>query len=379
MSVKFAWLSGEIVEVDVHHSAYVTPKDANGNDLGKLHRELLPENQQAIVVAGKNDDWATMIRTDRKGNLITGNYIPELLDAFEGATINVQKWTATNTTFVPAQSTVWGYNFNNTNLTSINAVAILQSQRLFYKYPRVPLQAKIRIRANINTNSNADFGFGVPTTTTMLVPNGVAVRIVNWLWYLVITFNNAELGTPVPLLLSNGITQFSTANTNAEFYVVDLIVDDDNAVVTVQNTLTWALVAFADLHVPLSSLAMRGATSLPFYARVRNAWVAPSIAPIFTMGYVQVLTTDWGLNPDLSQIAGNLGMSWARNPYTGAQLENHTNSTAPVSATLSNTTAWYTTFWGKWQFAVVAWAITDYCLFGAQVPAGSKFYVRVSK
>ena len=57
----------------------------------------------------------------------------------------------------------------------------------------------------------------------MLVPNGVAVRIVNWLWYLVITFNNAELGTPVPLLLSDGITQFSTANTNAEFYVVDLV------------------------------------------------------------------------------------------------------------------------------------------------------------
>ena len=62
---------------------------------------------------------------------------------------------------------------------------------------------------------------------------------------------------------------------------------------------------------------MRGATSLPFYARVQMHGVAPSIAPIFTMGYVQLLNNWLGIKPRLITIAGNLGMSWARNPYTG--------------------------------------------------------------
>lgn len=75
----------------------------------------------------------------------------------------------------------------------------------------------------------------------------------------------------------------------------------------------------------------------------------------------------------MSQAAGNLSMSAGRNPFTGAQLENHTNSTAPTSATLSNTAAGYTTLGGRFQFAAVAGAATDYALFGFQVPAGSKF------
>ena len=75
----------------------------------------------------------------------------------------------------------------------------------------------------------------------------------------------------------------------------------------------------------------------------------------------------------MSQLAGSLCLSSGRNPFTGAQLENHTNSTAPVSATLSNTTAGYTTLGGKFQFAAVVGAITDYALFGFQVPAGSRF------
>ena len=79
------------------------------------------------------------------------------------------------------------------------------------------------------------------------------------------------------------------------------------------------------------------------------------------------------VTPDASQLAGQLGLSAGRHPFTGAQLENHTNSTAPASATLSNTAAGYTTLGGRFQFAAVAGAVTDYALFGFQVPAGSRF------
>ena len=48
---------------------------------------------------------------------------------------------------------------------------------------------------------------------------------------------------------------------------------------------------------------------------------------------------------------------------------NSANSAAPVSATLSNTSAGYATLGGQWQFTAVAGAETDYALFAYQVPA----------
>lgn len=53
----------------------------------------------------------------------------------------------------------------------------------------------------------------------------------------------------------------------------------------------------------------------------------------------------------------------------GVQTANHANSTSPSSATLSNTAAGYTTLGGRFQFAAVAGAATDYALFAYQVPS----------
>ncbi len=60
----------------------------------------------------------------------------------------------------------------------------------------------------------------------------------------------------------------------------------------------------------------------------------------------------------------------------GAQTANHANSTSPSSATLSNTAAGYTTLGGRWQFAAVGGAATDYALFGYQVPATHRLIVK---
>jgi hypothetical protein len=347
--------------------------DSTGNNISKKHRQTVSTTQEALLIAGKNDDIATFLRTDRKGNLLIGNYAAELIEAFEGATVNVQKWTSTSTTFAPTQSTGNGYLFNPAASVAANAVSILQSQRLFYKFPRVPLQLKSRIRANIVTNSVMDLGFGIPTTTTLIVPNGVAVRCVNGLWSAVITSNSVELIAANITDYATGLVQLNTGNLNAEFYVVDIILDDDNLVVTIQNTQTGVIVGYAVLQVPLSALKMFAAAALPVYHRVYNSAVAPAQAPNLNIAEMQVLSLDMNVQMDASQVAGNLGLTAGRNPFTGAQLENHANSTAPVSATLSNTAAGYTTLGGRFQFAAVAGAVTDYALFAFTVPAGSKF------
>jgi len=361
-------------------AAYTEVRDKDGNAVTRAHREAIPTTQGAMLLAGKNDDVATIMRTDRNGNQIIGNYIPELLENFEGATINVQKWTTANTTFVPAQTTLGGYNFNNTTLTTASAVAILSSQRLFYRFPRVPMQLKSRIRHSLVSGAIADFGWGVPATTTLIVPNGVCFRMTtSGTIKGVITLNSVEIAISdiLSTVATNGnavgvALNMSNAYYTSGYFVYDCIIDDDTAVFTVQDTLTGEIIGQLSLPVPKDQVKMWGATALPVYYRVYNN-TAPSTAPVFTVTELQVLTTDWGLSPDMSEIAGSIGLSAGRQPFTGAQNENHANSTAPTSATLSNTAAGYTTLGGRFQFAAVVGAATDYALFGFTVPAGSRF------
>lgn len=359
---------------------YAELKDSQGNDIAKQQREQIPTTQEALMIAGKNDEIAVMMRVDRKGNQLMGNYVPELIENFEGATVNVQKWSPASTTFVPTQTTLGGYSFNSTTLTTLSAVSILQSQRLFYKLPRVPMQLKTRLRHSMVSGAIADFGWGVPATTTLIVPNGVCFRLTNsGQLQGVMTVNSVEIAIAniVSMVASNGNSvggnlNMSNAYYTSNYFVYDIIIDDDNAVFTVQDTLTGEIIGKLSLPVPNNQIKMWGATALPVYYRLFNN-TAPASAPVFILTELQALSLDWRLTPDMSQAAGNLGLSAGRNPFTGAQLENHTNSTAPTSATLSNTAAGYTTLGGRFQFAAVAGAVTDFALFGFQVPAGSKF------
>lgn len=359
--------------------AYVELRDTQGNPLSHSQREFVDQDdQEGILIAGKNDEFLTMFRVDRKGNTMMGNYIPELLENFEGATVNVQKWSPASTTFVPAQTTLAGYNINSTNLTTLSAVSILQSQRLFYKHTRLPLQFKTRLRHSMVSGAIADFGWGVPATTTLIVPNGTCFRFTNSGQVQgVITYNSVEIAAVniTAKVTGNGNTAGTNLNMSNSYYtsnyfVYDIIIDDDNAVFTIQDTSTGEMVGYQTIPVPIGYQKMWGATALPVYFRMYNN-TAPSTAPVFLITEAQVLSLDMNYQGGIT--AGNLGLSAGRNPFTGAQTENHTNSTAPVSATLSNTAAGYTTLGGKFQFAAPAGAVTDYALIGFTVPAGSKF------
>jgi hypothetical protein len=81
------------------------------------------------------------------------------------------------------------------------------------------------------------------------------------------------------------------------------------------------------------------------------------------------------LNRSAGEISAIMNLAGDRHPDTGATLANITNLTAPVSGTLANATAGYTTLGGNFQFVAVAGAETDYCLFGFTVPTGKKLIV----
>lgn len=376
----FDFLTAGQADGDSNGSLFTRLRGVAGEGIAKLQRALISTTQEGLLMSGKNDSNAVMMRVDRKGNTLIGNYTPELLENFEGATVNAQKWTIGSTTFVTAQTTLAGFNLNSTSLTTVSAFAFLQSQRLFSKFPRVPLQFKSRLRHSMVSGAIADFGFGIPTGTTLINPNGTCFRLTNsGVVQGVITYNGVEIviATVKSTVASNGNTiggdlNMSNSYYTSNYFVYDIIVDDDNAVFTVQDTATGELVGVLSLAVPIAMQKMWGATALPVFYRMFNN-TAPASSPTFLFTEMQVLSLDWNINPDVSQLAGSLNLSAGRHPFTGVQNENHTNSTGPVSATLSNTAAGYTTPGGKWQFVAVGGAATDYALFAFTVPAGSRF------
>lgn len=107
-----------------------------------------------------------------------------------------------------------------------------------------------------------------------------------------------------------------------------------------------------------------------------TAGSAPVTAPELFVGPVFVFSADLDSNKFWMHAMSSLGRSAYQSPVTPfGQTANFTNSTAPVSATLSNTAAGYTTLGGQWQFAAPAGAVTDFALFGYQVPAGFQLHV----
>lgn len=81
------------------------------------------------------------------------------------------------------------------------------------------------------------------------------------------------------------------------------------------------------------------------------------------------------LNP-VTILENDFGSYKTATVLEGTQTANHANSTSPSSASLSNTAAGYTTLGGRWQFAAVGGAATDYALFAFQVPATHRMRIR---
>jgi hypothetical protein len=111
-----------------------------------------------------------------------------------------------------------------------------------------------------------------------------------------------------------------------------------------------------------SPISQRG---LPFSARIVIAATSPTAAPQLLVGPQSIVR--------LGNVFWQSALHSPLTPY--AQLSNFTNSTTPVSATLANATSGYATLGGKFQFAAPAGAVTDYALFGFQVPVGYRLNV----
>lgn len=332
---------------------------------------VVASDVQPATIAGltsfvKNDVQLIPARGDRTGGQATTLYTPWIHEPFEGTTIHPLRWTSTATTMAATQATVTGLTINSGSITTLNTGYMLMSSRKLMKMQRAPMQAKIRARiAHIN-NSVMELGFGDAATFNGANTTGAYWQVTSTgVVQPVLTFNSGDI-TGTNIRNSLNLTNY---------YTFDVVMDDDEATFVCQDTSTGLIISKQQLRLPLSGQRLLSGTQVGTFVRLYNTASAPATASQMFVTDIHTLTLDAMLNKPFADTASTMSRSGWENPFTGVQTAAWANSAEPASATLSNTAAGYTTLGGKFQFAAVAGAVTDYALFGFTVPTPASLVV----
>lgn len=353
--------SGDLLKIDSSNAARTTLYDQLGNPAILKEDQNIASIAAGMLAMGKNDATAVPLRVDRFGSSATSFHNPILTESFEGSTIHAGRWLTSASGMAVSTTSSTGAILNSTNTLSANSYVSISSTRSIQVSQRQPIH--IKFRANIIQNPNA--------TSQVGMFNSVNNTANSTGFY----FEFGTTGYVVPTFVFNG-TNFNgdaILLTNTNYYTYDIFKDDDSIIYTIQDTLTGAVINKQTLALPTTAQRFLSATCLPFAARIFNSTTAPTIASKLTITDVYVSLLDGNLNAPLAHLMALQSKDSSQHPLTGAPTIQYTNNAEPTSATLSNTAAGYTTLGGKFQFAAVAGAVTDYALFSYVVPSPVNF------
>lgn len=337
--------------------------DNSGNRMGYAEYDAVT-TASGLMSMALNDEQAVAMRGDRIGSIASAQHTPLLIESFEGTAIHPIRWLSTATTMAATQSSVAGLTINSGAITTVTTGYLLSSVRRFMKNQRAPLQAKFRARLARVNNSVMELGFGDASAFNGAHTTGAYWQVTaGGVTQPVVTFNSVDItGTDITSLLDP-----------TKYYTWDVVLDDDEAVFFVQDTSTGLIVNRQVIRLPLTQQRLWSSTQVPLFVRCYNTGVAPASAPQMFVTDIYLLMLDALTNKLWPQVMACNDRGPNVHPTAGTQLATWTNSAEPASATLSNTAAGYTTLGGKFQFAAVAGAVTDYALFGFQVPSPTNF------
>lgn len=362
--------SNNQAEVDPNRALYAILRDANGQSLSVTKGQKFDLNDGLIPAGGLNDGLYRPIRLDRMGGQAISKYTP-MIEYFLYTAALMPQWLSPATTMTVTHSVTAGTLLNAGSTGAINTHAALVSMQTVPKTQRSPVFSRTRARlVKGGTNGAAD----IFLTTTQApaqteLPNGFAFRY------------QAD-GVLVPIIVFNGTvvltgTNFAPAIDSTKYYTWDIMVDDNSVNFAVQDSTTGDVVT--DQTLAIGSDAGRLGSLPYFFAGARTYVGGVANAGLATQVYVGDVTVgllDMDAEKPWPHVMASMGKGVITNPTVAlTQLANYANSAAPVSATLSNTTAGYTTLGGQFQFAAPAGAETDFALFAFQVPTGLKLVI----
>lgn len=312
------------------------------------------------------------IVTTENGAISTSTANLLFFEQVDGAALNTNKWLTSASTMTVAQASGF-ITLNSGNSVTANAYAILTSIKNIALYGHLPLRVSINAKVSVLPESNATIEVGIGSAATTAAPtDGCFFRWTPAAQFLAVINNG---GTETTVALTGTITELDGSSVvlppaTSECFLFDIVIVED----VVQFLIDDVLVAEVD--VPTGIAYPTSAGRLPIFARVVNSGTSPPQAPQLSIGQIVVVQEALNQIRPWREALALLGMGSYQSPVTTfAQTANHANSTSPSSATLSNTAAGYTTLGGRYQFAAVASAATDFALFGYQVPAGYQLFI----
>lgn len=326
-------------------------------------------NRERLVALSQVEDNAGFVRlidhdgdpiySTQSGALRTSADTLEFIEQVDGSAVNTNKWITSVSGMTIAQANGF-ITLNSGTATTANAYAILQTIQNFPFYGPQPLRLLFRALPVVQPQANMVMEVGLGAVATNAAPtDGVFFR-----WN-----GSAEFRC----VISNGGVETQSAALTAPASNIGALLE----ITIVEDAVEFRVndIPVADIDVPAGQAYPTNSGRLPAFMRVYNGASVPSQAPKISLGQLAIVQEDMikGRLWDDTMVA--MGFGGYQHPTTFGQTANHANSTSPVSATLSNTAAGYTTLGGKFQFAAVGAAATDYALFAFQVPAGYRFWL----
>ena len=278
-------------------------------------------------------------------------------DTYNHGIVNISKYKVVNTT---ATNALTGGRWVLNNGNSVTSGQGTQIQT--WSYDRFALSGITYIDFELQfaqvpqTNNVCEFGLGLASGVTAPT-DGILFRL-NAGGIMQGVINNGGSETSVVL------TGFSPDPATMYHFLVSI--HNDRTEFWIDDVLYGAIDTPTAVGSPCLSM------SLPLLMRTYNSGVVTT-AQRLEVSNVSITSGDQNINKLWATnmvIQGNSCINVPDGTATG-QTANYANSTIPVSATLSNTTAGYTTLGGQWQFASVLGAETDYALFAYLNPAGT--------
>ena len=293
----------------------------------------------------------------------TGRDVPLFRDVFVGASVSAHNKWAQSILTQTATVGAGAITLNASAITTINTYSTLLTVPKFRGYADGALYFHGRARPNNlpQTNALAEFGFGNALTNATPTDGAFFRWTASGGFECVLNRGGAEVST----------TMTAPASGIYSYFAIEVWGDRTECRYTTPSTGFYEQV---EITVP-SGAPSAFNESPGGLMRVVNGAVAPALAPQLVVGLFEASIKVIDVDRPSQTTAAISGFTAAYNPLTGAQAANHANSTGPTSATLSNTAAGYTTLGGRYQFATLAGAATDYALFGFQVPTSFRFVV----
>lgn len=350
------------------NTSHLVEVDENGN-LNVNLPTLSEQAGKARMLDASGDDLDVTENNSLRVSL--SNVI--LCDQVDGASVNTNIWNQSTSNMLIA--VVNGFiTLNSGTITTGSSYAILSSIKFCPLYGTLPLRVTVNAKVTNIPEANATVEIGIGAVAATGTPTDGAF------------FRWGPAGQ-LFCIINNGGSESSSAALTAS------VSDDDGDIVVLppsQNVIHLFEIEIVEDRVlfyvddiQVAVLDVPSGQNYPFnagrqqiVARVYTASGAPAAAPQLAIGQVNVIQQDLNKIKPWQHVLVSLGKGAYQSPVTAfGQTANHANSTSPVSATLSNTAAGYATLGGRFQFAAIGGAVTDYAIFAFQVPAGYQLYI----